>query len=134
MMLKKAHLWIGVVGVFLFILSGQYFQHFLNGLQDLQDGPRLLLRTSHAYFFFASMINLVFGLYYSPPANIKWYTVANQALIMASPFLIAYGFIFEAHNNPGIEREVGSLGVIALFVWLVNRVFGTVYLSIKRNP
>lgn len=119
-MIKKIHLWIGIVGMVLFLASGQYFQHSLSSLQDMSDTPRLLLRTSHVYFFFASIINIIFGMYYSPPRAARWYSMANQLLVMLSPVLIGYGFVFEAHNNAGIEREVGSIGVIVLFVWLLN--------------
>jgi hypothetical protein len=53
-------------------------------------------------------------------------TIINHALVIISPFLILYGFIFETINNPGIERDVGSLGVLLLFVWLINVGIGKV--------
>ena len=124
MLLKKIHLWVGIVGILLFLLSGQYFQHALDGLQNLQDTHRLLLRTSHVYFFFSSFINLLFGLFFDQSKKIRWYTIINQSLIIFSPFLIGYGFVFETSGDSGIERELGSWGVIILFIWLLNTCVG----------
>ena len=121
-MLKRVHFWVGIVGLVLFVLSGQYFQHSLNALQDLEDVPRLLLRTSHVYFFFACAINVTLGLYYPDDRRATWYESANQLLILLVPFLLAYGFVYEAHGNPGIERNVSFLANVLAFVWVVNAV------------
>jgi hypothetical protein len=48
------------------LLSGQYFALRMNGLQDLADATKLLLRSSYVYFFFGCFINIVFGFYYMP--------------------------------------------------------------------
>ncbi len=132
-LINKVHLWLGVVGMVLFLLSGQYFAQAMNGLQDLDDTPRLLLRTSHAYFFFACFINIVFGLYYKAPAKLAWYVLYNQSLVMLSPLLLAYGFVFESFSNSGIERDIGTLGVVCLFVWLLNTLLGHLIAWIKAR-
>src|SRR5690606_28156928 len=119
-MLKKLHLWIGIIGFIVFVLSGQYFQHALGGLKELDDVPRLLLRTSHIYLFLTSVINLVFGLYYTPPEKIRWYTVVNQSLILLAPFFVMYGFVFETLGNEGIDRPTGSLGFFMILAWMGN--------------
>ena len=131
-MLKKAHLWVGIIGMILFLLSGQYFFLVLGGLQGLDDTPRLLLRTSHVYFFFASFINVLFGMYYVEPRKIGWHTIYNQSLILLSPVLIGYGFLYESFGNTGIDRNIGSLGVILLFVWLLNICIGKSYHFVKN--
>ncbi len=133
MTLNKLHLWIGLSGIVLFLLSGQYFQFALNGLQGMDDTPRLLLRTSHVYFFFASFINVIFGLYYVQTKELRWHTVLHQSLVMLSPVLLAYSFIAEAYGNVGIERDIGSLGVIILFVWLLILVLGKVVGLVRPN-
>lgn len=132
-MIKKLHLYIGIIGFIAFILSGQYFQHMLGGLKELDDAPRLLLRTSHIYLFLTSVINIVFGLYYTPPEKIRWYTIYNQSLIMLAPFFILYGFVFETLGNEGIDRPIGSLGLFLVLFWLGNIVIGTVYRWIKTR-
>ena len=131
-MLKKAHLWVGIIGMILFLLSGQYFRLVLDGLQGLEDAPRLLLRTSHVYFFFACFINILFGMYYVEPSRIRSYTLYNQSLILFSPLLIGYGFLCESFQNAGIDRNIGSLGVILLFVWLLNICIGKSYHFVKN--
>jgi len=116
--LKKLHLWFGVFGVGAFLLSGQYFLHALNGLQDVADTPRLLLRTSHIYLFLASVINIVLGLFYQAPLRLRRLATANQLLMILSPLLISYGFIYETAGSTGIDRSIGSMGIIIIFVWL----------------
>ena len=116
LLVRRLHLAVGTVGMLLFLLSGQYFQHALHGLQDLEDVPRLLLRSSHVYFFFACFVNVLFGLYFSMPSVARRYALVNQ------PLLIGYGFLFESMGQHGIDRPVASLGVVALFVWLCNRM------------
>ncbi|MEH6549016.1 MAG: hypothetical protein V7711_16755 [Pseudomonadales bacterium] len=123
-MLKQTHLCIGLVGLALFLLSGQYFALQMGGLQDLEDTPRLLLRTSHVYLFFSSMINITLGLYFVQSLRLKWYTVLNHCLVLVSPVLLVYSLVFEAFNNTGIERELGKLGVIVLFAWILNVFLG----------
>jgi hypothetical protein len=132
-MIKKIHLWIGILGIVLFLLSGQYFKLALDALQGMEDAPRLLLRTSHIYLFLASIINFIFGLYYIQPQKVKWYTLYNQLFIMLSPILIAYGFVFETLNNEGINRTVGSLGIFLIFAWFGNIIIGKVYQVVKFN-
>lgn len=132
-MIKKVHFWVGVTGLVAFILSGQYFQHALDGLQGLEDTPRLLLRSSHIYLFFASMLNLLLGLYYVEPTKVGWATIYNQSFILLAPFLIGYGFVFETLTNEGIDRTVGSTGVIFVFVWVANIVIGRIYSTLKSN-
>jgi len=131
-MLKKAHLWVGIIGMILFLLSGQYFFLVLGGLQGLDDTPRLLLRTSHVYFFFASFTNILFGIYYVEPSKTGWHTICNQSLILLSPLLIGYGFLCESLQNTGIDRNIGSIGVILVFVWLLNICIGKSYHLVKN--
>lgn len=118
--LKQLHLWIGIIGLIAFVLSGQYFQHALGGLKELDDAPRLLLRTSHVYLFLTSVINLVFGLYYTPPEKIRWFTIYNQSLIMLSPFVVAYSFATETLTNTGIDRPFTLLAMVLILAWIGN--------------
>lgn len=75
-------------------------------------GPRLLLRTSHIYLFLTGVINLVFGLYYTPPEKIRWYAIYNQSLIMLAPFFVLYGFVFET---------LGNLLIGKVYCWIKSR-------------
>ena len=132
-MIWRLHLIVGLSGVALFLLSGRHFLHGPDGLQGVDDTPRLLLRTSHIYFFMASLVSVVLGLYYRPKTPLPLAIVLNQFLVIASPFLLAYGFVFEAHDNLGIEQPVSALGIIVLFVWLVNNLLGRLVQWYKRR-
>lgn len=131
--LKQLHLWIGVIGFVAFMLSGQYFQHALGGLKELEDAPRLLLRTSHIYLFLTSVINLVFGLYYTPPQQIRWYTIYNQSLIMLAPFVVGYSFVTETLTNPGIDRLYTLIAMVMILAWIANIAIGRAYIWLKTR-
>lgn len=130
-MIRKIHLWIGVIGLILFLLSGQYFKHALGGLQGLENTPRLLLRTSHVYLFLTSIINLVFGLYYVQPEKIRWFTIYNQSLIMLAPFFVGYSFVFETITNTGINRPFTLIGMVLILAWVGNIIIGKLYSFFK---
>ena len=132
-MIRKIHLWVGISGFILFLLSGQYFKLALAGLQGLENTPRLLLRTSHIYLFLTSIINLVFGLHYVPPQKVRWYTIYNQALIMLAPLFIGYSFIFETITNSGIERNYTVIGMLLILAWLGNTAIGKIFSFFKFN-
>lgn len=132
-MLKKLHLSIGLLGLLGFIVSGQYFHHVLDGLQALEDGPRLLLRSSHIYLFLTSAINVSLGLFLVQENKPHWFVVLNHSLLLLSPFLVGYGLVFETLGNAGIDRPVGSLGLFAVFIWLFNVVLGKLIVFFKSG-
>lgn len=72
-------------------------------------------------------------MYYEQPVRVKWYVLYNQSLILLSPVLIGYGFIFESFDNTGIDRSIGTLGVILVFAWLFNICIGRIYQLLKYS-
>lgn len=133
MIIKKLHLSVGIVCMVFFLLTGQYFANMLNGLQDLENTQRLLYRTTHAYLFFAAFINIIFGLYYPAEKKLHWAAIGNQCLVLLSPLLITYSFFYETIGQSSIDRKVGALGVVLMFVWLFNICLGKLILLIKRK-
>ena len=83
-----------------------------------------MLRSGHMDLFFAAFINIMFGLYWPEPEKLKWPTIANQSLVLASPVLLTYSFIVEAVLHNDIQRGLGVLGVTLIFFWLVNTFIG----------
>lgn len=56
------HFWIGVGGMCVFALTGQYMDRVLDHLVGMSDGPRMLYRSAHIYILLASMMNLIYGI------------------------------------------------------------------------
>ena len=63
--MKKTHLIIGGFIVLAFLLTGQYMDKYLNHLEGMPDGPRLLYRTRHIFILFAGLLNLGIGAYFT---------------------------------------------------------------------
>jgi hypothetical protein len=75
----------------------------------------------------------VVGLYRVPGASLHSYDNYNALLLLAAPILIGYGFLFETLGNPGIDREIGTVGVIMVFAWLLSLPIGLVYNRIRHG-
>jgi hypothetical protein len=97
--LKYIHLGLGLAGVVIFVLTGQYMAIFLHGLNDMPDAPRLLYRSSHLYLMWASLLNLVVGYYYvvAVSKNARTAQVIASVMILLGPPLTLIGFAVEAH-------------------------------------
>lgn len=61
--LARLHLLVGIIGMLVFVLTGQHMAHVHNGLLDMADGPRVLIRSAHLYIMLSSAINIVIGIY-----------------------------------------------------------------------
>jgi hypothetical protein len=99
--LKSVHLLVGIFGIVVFVLTGQYMSILLRGMMDMPDGPRLLYRTSHLYLMWSSLVNLLVG-YYFVAANTKVARIMQcfaSALLLAGPPLILAGFFLESPVN-----------------------------------
>jgi hypothetical protein len=99
--LKSVHLLVGIFGIVVFVLTGQYMAIFLRGMIDMPDGPRLLYRTSHLYLMWSSLVNLLIGHYFVA-ANTKVARLMQciaSALLFAGPPLIIAGFFLESPAN-----------------------------------
>jgi len=98
---RTSHLAVGLFGLLAFVLTGQYMHHVRGHLHGMADGPRLLYRTSHIYLMWASLPNLLLGLYLQPPASgrparLLWQT--GSVLLLAAPVWIVLSFFLETHN------------------------------------
>lgn len=62
--MKRFHLIFGVAVVIVFLLTGQYMDKYLNHLDGMPYGPRMLYRTRHIFILLAGLINLGIGAYF----------------------------------------------------------------------
>jgi hypothetical protein len=99
--IKSSHLLVGIFGIVVFVLTGQYMSIFLRGMSELPDGPRLLYRTSHLYLMWSSLVNLLVGIYFvaATARNARIMQLIASALLFAGPPLIIAGFFLESPAN-----------------------------------
>ena len=102
---------MGLLGLVAFVLTGQYMAMFLDGLNAMADGPRLLYRTSHLYLMWASLTNLVIGVHMSTPSERGARAIqgAASALLLVGPPLMMIGFFVESPAND-LDRMFCRLG------------------------
>jgi len=95
--MKKAHLLVGVSGLLLFLLPGQYMHFALGHLHDMPAASRLLYRSAHIYLLWSSLLNAVLGCYMvkTPHAHLIWLQRFGSGIIMAGPILLCAGFFYE---------------------------------------
>lgn len=113
--MKRIHYWIGVLGIIAFVLTGQYMDIYHNHLIDMEDGPRMLYRSSHIYFLLASIINLATSFNYAViEGKLRYLQHIASLLILLSPVLLLIGFFIE----PGLSdlhRPYSRTGIYGLF-------------------
>ena len=126
--MRRIHLWIGLVGVVVFILTGQYMDRRLDHLAGMADLPRMLYRSAHIYLLLGSLMNLVLGLYLveAPGGWRRRVGRLGSVLIAIAPVLFLMAFAREALRNdfnrifagPGIYGC--ALGAVLLAVSRLN--------------
>ena len=98
--MRRVHLWIGLVGVVAFILTGQYMDRWLGHLTGMADLPRMLYRSAHIYLLLASLLNLVLGLYVTeaPAGWRRWARRIGSVPIALAPVVFLIAFVREPHT------------------------------------
>lgn len=132
-MLGRIHLAVGVLGLIVFALQGQYMDLVHDHLANMDDAPRMLYRSGHIYFLLTSLINVVLGTYL--PDNqrpvkpvIQWFV---SGVVLLAPAFILAGFIFEPGMH-GLIRPYTRPALYALFgVGVVLSL--SAILSIRRH-
>lgn len=117
MTFRDIHLFIGTAGLIAFALQGQLMEHSL-GVSELQDGERMMYRTSHLYLMLASVINIVSAV--SPQNSITsatWEATLSRLcsiLILLAPPLLATSFFLES-SHPELERPLAAYTMYGVF-------------------
>jgi len=131
-MLKILHLWVGIISLIAFVLTGQYFIVEYGGLENTDNVTRLMYRSVHVYLFFAAALNLALGFYYTPPTKRLWLAAYNQALILLSPALLLYSFCFEITDNEELSRPATLIATVMILAWISNMLIGRSYLLCQK--
>lgn len=115
--MRKFHLIFGIVVLIVFVLTGQYMQHFHAHLQGMEDFPRVLFRSRHIYILFASLVNLGIGMYFN-----YWFArwrkilqIAGSGLIALSSISLVAAFFYETSHRT-FETPFSRFGIIVTAV------------------
>jgi hypothetical protein len=97
MTLQRIHLWLGLVTLFIFLLTGQFMDKYLGHLAGMADGPRMVYRSSHIYLLWSGLLNVSFGMY---PIGLEhgWRCYLKRlgsVVLLATPPLMLISFFQE---------------------------------------
>jgi magnesium-transporting ATPase (P-type) len=114
--MKRFHLIFGITIVIIFLLTGQYMDRYLNHLQGMADGPRLLYRTRHIFILLAGLLNLGIGAYFSfrKPLAARVMQVIGSTLIVLATVLFIVAFIYEPKMN-ALETPFSHRAMYSIF-------------------
>ncbi|WP_299111587.1 hypothetical protein [uncultured Winogradskyella sp.] len=128
--LKKTHLFGGILIIVIFLLTGQYMHHKFNHLKDMELMSRALFRAGHLYILLFGLINLALGAYFklSSRTLLKKLQVLGSVLIIVASTLIIYSFFSELPTDQ-IERQISRFSLYLIlagvsihgFVSLLNK-------------
>ena len=113
--MKRFHLIFGFVVIIIFVLTGQYMDKFLQHLEGMADGPRMMYRSRHIYILLSGLLNLGIGAYFSYRVT-RWRRVVQyvgSGLIVAATALFISGFFWEP-KLAGLETPWAGQGVYLL--------------------
>ena len=95
--MKRFHLIFGLLVIVVFLLTGQYMDKFLQHLEGMPDGPRMLYRTRHIFILLSGLLNVGIGTYFSYGVT-RWRRVLQflgSGLIVVATALFVVGFFTE---------------------------------------
>ncbi len=115
--LRSFHFFVGVAGVFIFLLTGQFMHFVHHHLYGMEPGPRMLFRSAHIYLLWSSLLNLLLGCYMVRVHERKYkhaQTMASLAILMG-PVLLCLAFFYEPHLD-NFSRPFARSAVYAAFL------------------
>src|SRR5262245_36226952 len=96
--MRRFHLIIGVLGILVFVLSGQVMVRHVPPVSHLAPELRLMYVSRHIYLLGAALVNLMTGLYLQISAT-GWrrrLQLSSSLLLLLSPVLLALAFFAES--------------------------------------
>ena len=126
-MFKYTHSVVGTIFLIMFIATGFYMFFNFPDLYEGREEIRMMYRATHIYILFAAVTNLLVGQNLESYLNsLAIIQALASSLILASPFLVFLGFLFESPSYL-IDRPYSYWGIVFLFT-------GTVVILILRLP
>ena len=113
--MKRLHLWVGVVVLFAFLLTGQYMDYLEVRTNALGETARVMFRSRHIYLLLAGLVNVGVGAYFAYRER-GWrrrLQLLGSALIVVAPALMLAAFFTEP-GEPGLKRHFTLPAVVIL--------------------
>jgi hypothetical protein len=95
--MRKLHLIAGLLGILVFVLSGQAMRLHKPSVRSLEHGQRMMFLSRHIYILGSALVNLVLGLYLELESR-GWQRnlqIGGSLLILLSLVLLTLAFVDE---------------------------------------
>jgi uncharacterized membrane protein len=111
--MRKLHLTAGLLGLLVFVLSGQAMRLHKPPVRSLDDGQRMMFLSRHIYILGSALVNLTLGLYLKleNQGRRRNLQVAGSLLILLSLVLVTLAFV----DEPG--AGIAGRSVQSAFGW-----------------
>ena len=113
--MRKLHLIAGLLGILVFVLSGQAMRLHKPPVRSLEHGQRMMFLSRHIYILGSALVNLVLGLHLKLESR-GWQRnlqIGGSLLILLSLVLLTLAFVDEP--GAGIAgRSQSALGWFTL--------------------
>jgi len=118
-MLKKWHLWTGILFLILFVLSGLYMIVNFPALEE-NALVRMMYRANHIYLLLTALLNIIFGSLVIDTTPFQHRLLFNSAsiLIILSPLFLMLAFIFEPQRAT-FDRIFTFVGILLVLSGVV---------------
>src|SRR5215469_2811024 len=95
--MRKLHLIAGLLGILVFVVSGQAMRLHKPPIRSLEGGQRMMFLSRHIYILGSALVNLTLGLYLRLESGgwRKNLQVAGSLLILLSLVLLTLAFVDE---------------------------------------
>ena len=112
--LNTAHLLYGVLGLMLFLGTGQYMQHVAE-VPALTDSERLMYRSGHLYIMFAFAANVFWSFRAAPTAIPNPLAWLCSLMLAVAPIAATFSF-FQEIGSVELDRPIASLSLVLVFI------------------
>ncbi len=128
--MKRFHQIFGVAVVIVFLLTGQYMRIYLDRLDGMPDGFRMIYRTRHIFILLAGLLNVGLGAYFSYRHQLwrKILQLVGSSLIVIAPVLFTAAFFYEP-TLPGLDTPLSHWGMYTILAGTFFHLFSGAWQS-----
>jgi len=117
-MMKRLHLFIGLLATLAFVLSGEAMHFHKPLLAGLPDDVHLMYVSRHIYLAAAAMVNVCLGLYLREQSS-TWRRAlqsVGSVMVLFSPIFLLLAFMYEPSLGMAGRSWRTSIGLIPMIV------------------
>lgn len=114
--MRRFHQIFGLLLIIVFLLTGQYMDHYHNHMVGVEDGVRMLYRTRHIFILLTGLLNLGIGAYFNYRQEMwrRILQVSGSAMIILASFLFIIAFFYEP-TLTGLYTPLSHWGTYTVF-------------------